>query len=163
METDVTNAAIIALRVLLVLMGLGLLAAQVVLIPLLAAEAARIYPEVAYLQQPFTIVAMLILVCGEVVLVCIWLLLSRVRVGEIFSSRAFPVVDTVIIALLVAGSLFAGLFLYMQLFVRNNNPGMALIMVGGGFATVSLALLVYVMRSLLKRATELEHDLSEVV
>jgi len=159
----VTTAAILVLRGLLVLITAGLLAAQGFLIPSFAAQMAYGYPEVSYLQVPFAVVAVVIVVCAEVVVGCIWLLLSRVRLDRIFDASAFPIVDAVIASLLVAATLFAGMFGYMFIVVGDNNPGAALIQLAGGIGGFTLALLMLVMRSLLQRATQLQHDLSEVV
>jgi hypothetical protein len=158
-----TNAAIYVLRGLLIIVALGLFLGQVWVIPSLASELAYSNPEFAYLQVPYIVVAVAVLLCGQLVLGCIWVLLSRVREGEIFTASAFPVVDTVIVLLLVATALDLGVFVHLLVFVGQMNPGFGLVLLAGLFGGLALTLLMYVMRSLLKRATELEHDLSEVV
>src|SRR5699024_11972706 len=83
-----TSRVIVPLRVLIVVLLLLALAAQA-LVPLAATEAATTTPELSYLQVPYAVAGIATIGCGQVVLVAIWPLLTRVRRGAIFDVAAF--------------------------------------------------------------------------
>lgn len=152
----------VALKASLVLMILLLLVAQTVALPVTAAGWARAFPEFAVLQVPCLIIAIAFTVCVQVVLVCIWRLLDLFTTEGSFSDRAFRYID-VIIASIVIADLLIVVAAVLLLATGAANPSTLLlglfgIVVGGG-----LALLVRVLRGLLRRALDLQHDLSEVV
>ncbi|NLF03986.1 MAG: DUF2975 domain-containing protein [Actinomycetales bacterium] len=152
----------LALRVALGAVLLGTLFSQVLLIPLLAAEAAWEAPEVAYLRWPYTAAAIAVVLCVQVAVVCVWRLTAFVRRGSIFSARAFGWVDRIIGAVLAAVVILAAMFVHLTA-INAMPPAVLFFLTGGVVAGLCLALLVVVMRALLVRATELESDLSEVI
>lgn len=156
------RTTITALKALIVALLALLLFCQVVVVPAVAAQSAVRYGEVAYLQLPGILVGVAFLICVQVVLVCVWRLLSLVREDSIFSERAFPDVD---ISLAAVG--FATLLVFVAL-VTFLATGMStasinLLCLLGIVVGLGLTLLIVVMRSLLRKASRLEHDLSEVV
>lgn len=156
---DVTIAA---LRVLVVVLILGLVLTQTVILPLLAHESAQTFPEVAYLQVPFLVLAILGVACAQVVLWCIWKLLGMVRSDSIFTGRAFRYVDVIIWAAVAGGAILAGMQVVLGVVVGGGGPGVVLILVGGTLCCLALALLMLVMRGLLRKATTM-HDFIELV
>lgn len=154
--------AIIALRVCLVALMLGLLVAQVLIIPLLAHEAAREAPEVAYLRWPYTVAAIVVVACVQLAVVCVWRLLGFVRTGSIFSPRALMWVSRIIWSGVAATTVLVVMFVHLSA-INAMPPWIFLLLTGGIVGGASLALLLVVMRALLVRATELETDLSEVI
>jgi len=98
----------------------------------------------------------------EIVLLCVWKLLSLVRTDQIFSQRAFRYVDIIIGAMAMAAVLIAGALIVIY-GARAVNPGILLLGVLGIVVGVSLALLVGVLRGLLRKSLQLEQDMSEVV
>ncbi|MDT0158368.1 DUF2975 domain-containing protein [Microbacterium sp. ARD32] len=151
-----------ALKAMIVVM-LGLLViAQVLMIPAVAAATARRNPELAYLEVPGIIGAVLFLLLIEIVLICVFGLLSLVRADRIFSPHAFRWVDIIIGTMLAAAVVIVAS--YVILFIAQAaNPGILILALLGTTVSVSLALLVGVMRGLLRKALQLEQDLSEVV
>src|SRR5690554_2118716 len=147
-----TRLAILALRIALAAVLLGTLFVQVLIIPLLASETAIANPEVDYLQLPYTIGAITVVVCVQVAIGCVWRLLGFVRAGSIFSPLAFRWVDAIVAAIGVAVSVLEAM-----------PPAAFLFLIGGVVTGLCLALLVVVMRALLVRAAQLETDLSEVI
>ncbi len=151
----------VALKALLVVMILIMLAGQIWVIPGVAAQTARQYPEFAYLQLPGTVIAITFLLCVQLALVCVWRLLSLVRASSIFSPDAFKWVD-VILALVIAATLLILTSFITLTAVGISSPANVLcilgVILGSGFA-----LLVVVLRGLLRKASQLEQDLSEVV
>jgi len=154
-----------ALRAVLLLAFAGSLFVQVVMVPLLwqdldgAPDAARV-------------AAVVIIVLGIVTLqvcaVCIWQLLTMVRRGSVFSSRAFRYVDVMI------GAILAGALLVFSLAVLlapgDVAPGVVGLICGAALVVGGVALVVFVLRMLLAQAVEreaearrLRSELSEVI
>lgn len=150
------------LKTLIAVMIALLLAAQMWMIPGLAAATADRFPEFAHLEIPGVIAAVVFLVCVEVVLVCIWRLLSLVRTERIFSRNAFVYVD-VIIGSMIAASLIIIVSNVIIAGAKAGSPSILLVSILGVVVGFALALLVVVLRGLLRKALELEQDLSEVV
>jgi hypothetical protein len=153
-----SHLVIRALRVLLILIALGALGVQVLLVVLVAThpEADMADPAVLYVILGVGAIA-----CVEVALVAIWVLLAMVRRGAIFDERAFRWVDVITVAGPVAAVLVAVLCAHAG--ELDDAPG--LILIGGGVvvAGAAFALLMVVMRGLLRSATVLRRELDEVV
>ena len=153
---------ITALRIALAAVLLGTLLTQALIIPLLAAEAARESPEVAYLRYPYTVAAIVFVLCVQVAIVCVWRLLAFVRGGSIFSPTAFAWVNRIIGSIVVAVVILAAMWVHLSA-INAMAPAVFLFLTGGVVCGLCLALLMVVMRALLERATQLESDLSEVI
>ncbi|MFE6736267.1 DUF2975 domain-containing protein [Microbacterium sp. NPDC057650] len=154
--------ATLALKAMIVVMLALLLVAQVFMIPGVAASTAERNPEVAFLEIPGIIGAVLFLALIEVVLVCVFQLLGLVRSDRIFSSDAFRYVD-VIGATMLASAVLVAVSYVVVFAARAANPGLTILALLGVTVSIALALLVRVMRGLLHKALQLEQDLSEVV
>lgn len=152
---------ILGVKVLIIVLIALLLLSQIVLLPIAAAALALAAPQVAYLGTACLIVAIAFVGCVEVVLVCVWRLLSLVRASSIFSRRSFVSVDVILTAVLVATALIAASLIAV---VMVAAPFGVLVLCGIGVTVgAGLALVVVVMRGLLRQASQLESDLSEVV
>jgi len=151
-----------ALKALIVVLLALLLATQVALIPGVAVLAAERNPELAYLAGPGIVGGIVLVALIELVLVCVWRLLSLVRQDRIFSSGAFLYVDIIMVTMAAAAVLIAAAVVVLLL-GHAVNPSILLLGVVGVVIGIALALLVGVMRGLLRKALELEQDLSEVV
>ncbi len=149
------------LRVFLVVIFVVAVLGQTFLVPIVAADFAAMFPEVAFLRVPYTVVVNLGIGCGQVTLVAVWVLLSMVRRNAIFSERAFAFVDLIIGAAFLATLLAVGLALHafgvMKIWQAMLPLGVTVI-AGGAFV-----LLMIVMRGLLRSATTLEAEMAEVV
>ncbi|GAA1792015.1 DUF2975 domain-containing protein [Agromyces lapidis] len=153
---------LLALKALIALMLLLLVSCQLFLVPGTARNLAAGYPELAGLQVPGIVIAVLFLVCVEIVMLCVWRLLSMVGEQNIFSSDAFRWVDLILGAIIAATLLIV--VADVLLFTAGvANPSVQLLCALGIVVGSGLALLVGVMRGLLKNAAQLQHDLSEVV
>lgn len=132
-------------------------------------------------QEPrafeFSLVGICVLgvVMLQVVGVCIWKLLTMVKAGTVFSTAAFKYVDTVIAAIGV-GAVLTFTIAVVARFANHAAPGdeiaPGLVALICGFALVAagVAMVVYVMRSLLAQAVErdsearaLQSELDEVI
>lgn len=159
-----SHLAILALRVLLVLVTVGLLFAQIVVIPIASLEFGEAFGSTG-VGVFYTVVGIASVVCVEVALVAIWLLLSMVRRGAIFSERAFRWVDVIIGAGLAATALaIAGaVHMYFVVEPRLDAPGLIVLAGTAVLGAASFVALMVVMRGLLRSATTLQGELAEVV
>ncbi|WP_217177663.1 DUF2975 domain-containing protein [Streptomyces sp. AC495_CC817] len=146
---------------IVVLLGL-LVASQILVIPQVARITALRNPDVAQLEVPGIIGATVFLALVEVTLVCIWFLLSLVQAERIFRVEAFRYVDIILAALVAAGVLILAAYIVIVA-SRAVSLSLTLLAMLGVVVSAALALLVVVLRGLLRKALELEQDLSEVV
>lgn len=156
------RATIVSLKTLIVVMVALLLLCQVIVVPDLARSMAGQYPELASLRVPGIIVAVLFLLCVQVVLVCVWRLLSMVRAASIFSERAYFWVDVILGAIVLATVLIAASWVILAQ-AGIGHPSITLLCVLGVVVGSGLGLLIVVMRGLLRNARQLQQDLAEVV
>ncbi|HWI31363.1 MAG TPA: DUF2975 domain-containing protein [Microbacterium sp.] len=156
------RSTIVVLKSLIAVLLALLLACQVFVIPSVAAQSAWRYHEIAYLQVPGIVIGILFLLCVQVVLVCVWRLLSLVRADGIFSESAFPGVD-VSLGAVVAATLLVAVTLVTLALSGVMTPSILLLCVLGIVVGAGLSLLIVVLRGLLRKAWMLERDLSEVV
>jgi hypothetical protein len=155
-------ATIVSLKALIIVMIALLVSCQVFVVPGVAQQTAYGSPTVAYLQAPGIIVAVLFLLCVEVVLVCVWRLLSMVREGEIFGERAYTWVDVIFGSIVFATLLIALSFIVLAL-AGVATPSIMVLCSLGIVVGAGLALLILVLRWLLHNARQLQQDLAEVV
>lgn len=153
---------VIALKVLLVVLLAILVACQIFLVPSLAAVTAAKEPQVAYLQVPGVIVADIFLLCVQIALLCLWRLLSLVAEETIFSPRSYLLVDTILALVLIATGIVITATIGLLAFGIGSGS-VLLVCLLGVVLGLSSALLVVVLRGLVRKAAALEHDLSEVV
>lgn len=153
--------AVVPLRILLGLLFALLVLLQTFSLPGQFAHMAEESPEDAHLRWPMTAVAIAVLLCAQVVIVCTWKLLTAVQEDRIFSDRSFVWVDAILWAIGAAWALLLGVFLYVG--ATADDPGLPilllLILVGGAV----LGLLMFVMRALLNQATTLRTDMEAVI
>ena len=150
------------LRVALVVLLLGSVLGQV-LVPLFASQAAKTFPEVEYLVVPYSVAGILVIACGQMVLLVVWRLLSLVDGGVMFTRCAVRWVDVITACAAVATVLSAGVLIHMLGFVPGGGGPMIYYLaacVAGGLAFV---LLMVVMRGLLVSAIADRTELDEVI
>lgn len=153
-----STATILMLRAALVASLVGSLLVQVGILPAIWRDL-----ETAPLVWRVAAVSILALwvVCLQVVAVCIWRLVSMAAAEAVFSVGAFRFVDIAIGAITIAAVLTAGL---ATLLVPGDvAPGVVGLIYGAAVATGGVALVVVVMRSLLRKAIEMRTELDEVV
>jgi hypothetical protein len=153
---------ILVLKALIAAMIALLAVCQFGVIPATASGMARAYPEFAWLAVPGIILGALFLLCVEVVLVCVWRLLDLVAADRTFTDRAFVWVDVVLGAVALATVTLA-VALGLLSSAHAASPGIAIVCLLGVVVGAGLSLLIVVLRGLLRKASQLEADLSEVV
>lgn len=156
------RVTIIVLQALIAGLIALLLFCQIVVLPQTAAGMAAVYPEFAQLRVPGVAIGVVFALCAQVLLVCVWRLLSLVRVGAIFSDRSFVWVDVALGAVAVATLLVVGALVILQI-AGASPPSISLLCLIGIVVGAGLSLLIVVLRGLLRKASQLEQDLSEVV
>lgn len=156
------RTTILLLKSLIAVLLALLLFCQIFVVPAVAAQSAVRYSEIAYFEIPGTIVGILFLACVQIVLVCVWRLLSLVGEDAIFRDSAFPAVDLSLWAVAFATLLVLIALVALSL-TGFMTPSITLLLVLGVVVGGGLSLLIVVLRGLLRKASQLEHDLSEVV
>ncbi|MEV6231065.1 DUF2975 domain-containing protein [Saccharopolyspora shandongensis] len=163
-------------RIVIVLLRVGIVAAvllglfgQIVVIPTAAADEVDSFPPYAPFAAPYVAVTIIGVACVQTVLVAVWMLLSMVRRDAIFTPRAFRWVDIIIGASVVATLLAIGTAGHLSV-ASIPSPGDGMDVVSALAAAVAcvgvgtlFAMLVVVMRSLLRKATDLQAEIAEVI
>lgn len=153
---------IVSLKSLIVVLLALLLLCQVVVVPIIAAQMAEALPPLAFLQWPGLAAATVFVLCLQAALVCVWRLLTLAREGIIFNPKAFAYVDLILAAIIVATVIVLAAIILLTI-VGAASPSITLLAALGIVIGAVLALLVVVLRGLLRQASQLESDLAEVV
>ncbi|KOG51819.1 hypothetical protein ADK76_34695 [Streptomyces griseoflavus] len=142
---------------------------QFVVIPATAADEVAGFPPYAPYAVPYSAVAIAIVACVQVALVALWMLLTMVERDAIFTQRAFRWVDVIIGASAVATLLALGVTGHLAVAeIPSPEDGMDVVgaLAATGAVTVvgaAFAMLVVVMRGLLRKATQLRAEMAEVI
>ncbi|MEV3938535.1 DUF2975 domain-containing protein [Glycomyces sp. NPDC049804] len=167
--------SIAMLRLAVIAAFLGGLFGQIVVAPNVVSEGVYSafygdYNELRPYVIAYTTVAILGIACVQVGLFALWRLLAMISSGAIFSLKAFRWLDAIIGASLGATVLAFGMALHLTFDVvpfSRENTMEALSMLGGSVVGVGVglafALLMTIMRGLLRKATDLETEMAEVV
>lgn len=163
------NLTVLALRGVLVALLTGSVFVQTVMVPLLAIDMRELDADVAHVRTPFLVITVLGLVTAQVVLVCVWRLVTMVRRGTVFSQAAFRYVDIVIGAFVAAALLVFALAVVLAP-GEAVAPGVVLLICGVVMAVLGVALIVLVLRMLLAQAVardaqaaRMQAELDEVI
>ncbi|MFD5751173.1 DUF2975 domain-containing protein [Streptomyces sp. NPDC127033] len=143
---------------------------QIVVIPTTAADEVDRFPPYEPFAVPYSVVAVVGVVCVQVALGATWMLLDMVSRDAIFTPRAFRWVDVIIGSSLVATLLALGVTGHLAVADIPSPYGdtmQAIGALGAAAGCVGLgaafAMLVVVMRGLLRKATDLQTEIAEVV
>lgn len=149
------------LRVSLVVLLLGSVLAQI-LMPVVASEEGRVFPEVADLVAPYSLAGILVIACGQVALLAIWRLLSLIGGGVIFTRHALRWVDVITVCGAVATAMNAVVWTHLVA-AHGGGPGIILWLVASLAGGVTFVLLMIVMRGLLESAIADRAELDGVI
>jgi DUF2975 family protein len=162
------KVAVLALRLVLAALLAGSLFVQTMMVVLLSRDLEDV-PDLAYGPQPILAIVVLGMLSAEVILVCVWQLVSMVRRGTVFSPAAFRYVHVVIGAFTAAALLTFALGVVLAP-GEAVAPGVVLLIGGIGLAILGVALVVVVLRMLLAQAVardveaaQMQAELGEVI
>jgi hypothetical protein len=159
------NVTILALRIVIALALAGSVVVQVMIVPAIWNDLVDASPATR-----ITVVSIVALgvVAMQVFAVCVWMLLTRVRRGSVFSESSFRYVDVIVGAISAAAVLAVGMGVLLA--QGEAAPGVVGLVCGAGLVLAGMALLVVVMKALLRQAiarereaTALRAELDEVV
>lgn len=150
---DLMRRAVTALRVVLVGTFALLVMLQTLSFPGEFAHMAHEHPHDAWLRWPLTTLAAVVILCGQVVVVCTWRLLTLVQADRIFTPAAEPWVRGIIGAVTTAWCLLAGAFVFAG--ATADDPGGPVVLLLVLLVTSAVVLLMPVLRSLLRQATHM--------
>lgn len=156
------KAALAALFVSLFLLLLGSLLGQF-MVPWLAADVADGAPEVAHLVWPYSIAGIAGILCFQVAVVAVWKLASMAVAGTVFTEAALRPATVFIWACVVAAALCAGVWIHLLVVVGTGGPGALFLLTGAVLVSATGALLMIVLRGLLRAATMDRLELESVV
>lgn len=159
-----------ALRIVLAMVLAGSLFVQTVMVPMLAKDLREDFnDEIADVAAQIIVIVVLGFVTIQVASICIWKLLSLLRRDALFSDASFRYVDA-IIGSAVAASLLAFSLGVVLAPGESVAPGVVLLIGGVAVVLAGIGLIVLLMRMLLvqaisrdAQASNLEHELSEVI
>ncbi|WP_409048132.1 DUF2975 domain-containing protein [Microbacterium sp. HA-8] len=144
---------VLVLRVVIALSLAGSLVVQIGIVPALWVDMAGI-PLWARINV-VTIVVLGVL-SMQVFAICVWRLLTMVRRGSVFTPAAFRWVDVIIGTVAAAAAIV--FWLAAILAPGGAAPGLVAVIGGFGLVLAGMALLVLVMRTLLRQAIEREAE-----
>ena len=153
--------AVLPLRAVLVMAFALLVVFQVLSMPGQFRYMAEENPEDAELRWPLTVVAVLVIACVQVVIVCTWRLLTMVAQDRIFTTASMRWVDAIVVAIAIGWLLLAGVLFGLAGYW--DDPGFPMLLTLLLLASGALSLLMVVMRELLRQATDLRSDMDAVI
>ncbi|EST39413.1 transmembrane transporter [Streptomycetaceae bacterium MP113-05] len=150
---------VLALRAVVVALLAGSVCAQTVMVALLASDLDG--SELADRRVPIVLIVVLGVVTVQVVLLCVWRLVTMARRGTVFSLAAFRYVHVVIGAFVAAALLVFTLGVVLAP-GEAVAPGVVLLLGGVGLAVFGIALIVLVLRMLLAQAVARDVEASQM-
>jgi len=154
--------AIGVLRAVIAVALLGALAVQAFIVAALVLgwDSAEMPPVITV---PLVVLLVAIIACLQLVGACIWRLLSRVRRGTVFSPDSFGFVDAVVWALGACAVLVLGVAVVLR--AANQAvpedaiaPFFVALTCGLALVTAGVALVVHVLKVLLRQAVGLDAE-----
>lgn len=161
---------IVMLRLGILATLLGGLFGQIVVIPTTAADEVELFPPLEPFAPFYVTTAILGIVCIQVALIATWMLLNMIDRQALFTQRAFLWVDTIIGASVAATLLSLGVIGHLMFAGVPEPPGQdmaALSALGAAMVCTwvgaAFAMLVTILRGLLRKAADLQAEMAEVV
>lgn len=152
---------VLALRAVLVVLLAGSVFVQTLMVVLLAIDLDERGGELAHLRTPIVAIMVLGLLTVQIVLVCVWRLVTMARRGTVFSDAAFRYVHVVIGAIVAAALLVFALAVLLAP-GEAVPPGVVLLLGGVGVAGLGVALIVLVLRALLAQAVARDAEAAQM-
>jgi uncharacterized membrane protein len=142
-----------ALRVVIAVALAGSLVVQTLIIP---AVWRDLEGEVLWGRTTVVVIAFLGVLTMQVFAVCVWQLLTKVRRDSVFSESSFVYVNVIVGAIAVAAA--SALVLGVLFAQGEAAPGVVGLVCGASLVLGGMALLVVVMKTLLRQAIHRERE-----
>ncbi|MFP5416364.1 MAG: DUF2975 domain-containing protein [Actinomycetes bacterium] len=142
---------ITVLRIVIAIALVGSLLVQVVMVPLLWIDLEG---APGWFRVAMAVIAVLGVATLQVAAVCIWILLTKVRRGSVFSFSSFRPVNVIIGTIAAAAILTFALAVVLA--PTTVAPGIVGLLCGMALVIAGVALLMVVMRALLAQAVDRE-------
>lgn len=139
------------LRVVIALALAGSLVVQAMIVPALWFD---LQAEALWGRIVLVTFAVLGVVTMQVFAICVWQLLTKVRHGSVFSKSSFAYVNAIIWAIAVTSGLTFALAVLLA--PGEAAPGVVALVCGASLVLAGMALLVVVMKALLRQAIDRE-------
>ncbi|MEU1971828.1 DUF2975 domain-containing protein [Microbacterium sp. NPDC019599] len=159
------KATVVILQVVIALALAGSLVVQTLIVP---AVWRDLEGTAQWSRITFVTLLVAAVLTMQVFAVCIWMLLTRVRKGSVFSESSFRYVDVIVWAFAAAAVIVFAIA--VMLAPGGAAPGIVGLICGAALVLGGIALLVVVMKTLLRQAIErgnearaLRAELDEVV
>jgi Protein of unknown function (DUF2975) len=144
---------IMALRVVIALALAGSLVVQVFIVPAIWRDLEDVD---LWVRIVFVTIIVLGVVTMQIFAICVWQLLTKVRRGSVFSESSFRYVDVIIWAIVAAGVLAFAMAVLLA--PGGIAPGIVGLICGASLVLGGMALLVVVMKQLLRQAIDRERE-----
>lgn len=157
----IASRAVGPLRILLVLLFAILVLFQTMSLPGQFSHMAAESPDLAHLRWPLTAVFAFWILCIQVVVLATWRLLGMVAADRIFTPASLRWVDVILGAIVAFWVVLLAVFLLVGF--TADDPGVPMLLFLIVTVVAVAALLMVVMRALLRQATGLRSDLEAVI
>ena len=144
---------ILALRVVIALALVGSLVVQTFIVPAIWRDLVGVE---LWVRIIFVSIVILGVVTMQIFAICVWQLLTKVRRGSVFSEASFRYVDVIIWAIVTAAVLAFAMAVLLA--PGGIAPGIVGLICGASLVLGGMALLVVVMKQLLRQAIDREHE-----
>jgi len=118
-------------------------------------------PEDAALRWPATAITVFWVLCVQVVIVATWRLLTLVRRDRIFTEASLGWVDAIVWAVAAGWLVLVAVLLWVG--VHADDPGLPMLLFLATAVVTVVALVLLVLRALLRQATALRTDMDQVI
>lgn len=135
------------LRIVVVMLALVSILAQVLFTPLVARSAAAAFPEVAYLEVPYTIAVIVAIGGFELALVAVWQILAMAKRGATFAGTPMRWVNFMTICILFTAATLIGIIMHATLIANVGTP----VMLFGLLASIAFGTSALFVRTAVKR------------
>jgi len=138
---------------------------QILVIPNSGVDELRYYFPHGPMLVVYAGLAILGVACAQVAMAAVWMLLAMIERDALFSPKAFRWIDVIIGASAAATLLSLGVVVHLMFTSMPNMIffGAWLFAIACAAVGASFAMLMVVVRGLLRKATDLETEMAEVV
>ncbi|MDJ0318654.1 DUF2975 domain-containing protein [Arthrobacter antibioticus] len=135
------------LRIAVVMLVLGSILAQIFITPHVARTLAAAYPEVAYLELPYTDAVVVAIAGFELALLAVWQILSIVKRGATVPGSPMRWVNFMTTCLLFTAATLVGIIMHATFIANIGTPAMLF----GLLASIAFGASALFLRNAVKR------------